>query len=70
MDENPDYEEDEKKQAEFIQLIVKCGQSIDGIDSKIIKRLCSSSYLKDNLDEQYMINIPFLQLNITIKYYN
>ena len=51
MDENPDYEENEKKQAEFIQLIVKCGQSIDGIDSKIIKRLCSSSYLKDNLDE-------------------
>ena len=51
MDENPDYENDEKKQQEFIQLIVKCGESIDGIDSKIIKRLCNSSYLKDNLDD-------------------
>ena len=51
MDENPDYENDEKKQQEFIQLIVKCGESIDGIDNKIIKRLCNSSYLRDNLDE-------------------
>ena len=51
MDDNPDYENDETKQQEFIQLIVKCGESIDGIDNKIIKRLCNSSYLRDNLDD-------------------
>lgn len=51
MDDNPGYEDDEKKQEEFINLIRNCSQSIDGVDTKIIKKLCNSSYLKDKLDE-------------------
>ena len=51
MDDNPDYEENETKQEEFINLIRNCSENIDSVDDKIIKRLCNNSYLKEKLDE-------------------
>ncbi len=51
MDDNPDYEKDESKQEEFINLIRNCSENIDSVDDKIIKRLCNNSYLKEKLEE-------------------
>lgn len=51
MDDNPDYEENERKQEEFINLIRNCSENIDSVDNKIIKRLCNNSYLKEKLEE-------------------
>ncbi len=51
MDDNPDYEENETKQEEFINLIRNCSENIDSVDDKIIKRLCNNSYLKEKLEE-------------------
>jgi hypothetical protein len=50
MDSNPGYEEDEKKQEQFISLIRSCSSSLDNVNDKIIRRLCNSSYLKDKLE--------------------
>ena len=51
MDDNPDYEKDESKQEEFINLIRNCSENIDSVYDKIIKRLCNNSYLKEKLEE-------------------
>ena len=51
MDDNPDYEKDESKQEEFINLIRNCSENIDSVDDKIIKRVCNNSYLKEKLEE-------------------
>ena len=51
MEENPDYEESEIKQEEFINLIRNCSQNINGIDDKIIKRLCNNIHLKERINE-------------------
>ncbi len=51
MEENPDYEENERKQEEFINLIKNCSENINDIDDKIIKRLCNNIYLKERINE-------------------
>lgn len=51
MDANPDYMDDPDKQEYFIHMVKNCGKSINDIDDKIIKRICSTSYIKDVLYE-------------------
>ncbi len=51
IDANPDYMEDQDKQKYFIDMVRNCGKNIEDIDDKIIKRICSTSYIKDVLNE-------------------
>ncbi len=51
MDANPDYMDDPDKQEYFIHMVKNCGKSINDIDDKIIKRICSTTYIKDILYE-------------------
>jgi len=51
MDANPDYMDDPDKQDYFIHMVKNCGKSINDIDDKIIKKICSTSYIKDILHE-------------------
>ena len=51
IDANPDYMENPDKQDYFIDMVRNCGQNIEDIDDKIIKRICSTSYIKDVLNE-------------------
>ena len=47
IDANPDYMEHPEKQEYFLDMVRNCGQNIDNIDDKIIKRICSTSYIKE-----------------------
>ena len=51
IDMNPDYMENPDKQQYFIDMVRNCGKNIEDIDDKIIKRICSTSYIKDVLNE-------------------
>ena len=51
IDANPDYMEKPEKQVYFIDMVRNCGKNIEDIDDKIIKRICSTSYIKDVLNE-------------------
>ena len=51
IDANPDYMENPEKQVYFIDMVRNCGKNIEEIDDKIIKRICSTSYIKDVLNE-------------------
>ena len=55
MDANPDYMEDPDKQQYFINMVRNCGKNTDEIEDKIIKRLCTSNYIKDNIKEKIKI---------------
>ena len=48
LSSNPNYMEDENKQNYFIQATRTLGKNSDSIDEKVIKKICSTTYLKDN----------------------
>ena len=45
---NPNYMEDESKQNYFIQTTRTLGKKSDTIDDKVIKKICSNTYIKDD----------------------
>ena len=45
---NPNYMEDENKQNYFIQATRTLGKNSDSIDEKVIKKICSTIYVKDD----------------------
>ena len=47
LDNNPNYMDDENKQNYFIQTTRTLGKKCDTIDDKVIKKLCSNTYIKD-----------------------
>ena len=56
MDINPDYMEIPDKQDYFIDMVRHCGRNIDDLDDKIIKRICSSSYIKDTISDKILLD--------------
>ena len=51
VNENPDFKENEEKQNYFVRLLKECGSNDENIDTKIIKKICSSSYLKNEIKD-------------------
>ena len=51
IDANPDYMEDQDKQKYFIDMVRHCGKDLNDIDDKIIRKICTTSYVKDILNE-------------------
>jgi hypothetical protein len=49
LDNNPNYMDDENKQNYFIQATRSLGQKCDTIDTKVIKKICINTYIKDGL---------------------
>ena len=50
---NPDYMQHPTKQDYFIDMVRHCGRNLDdGLDDKIIKRICSNSYVKNIIDDE------------------
>jgi hypothetical protein len=47
LDNNPNYMDDENKQNYFIQATRCLGQKCDTIDTKVIKKICVNTYIKD-----------------------
>jgi hypothetical protein len=48
---NPNFMKDDDKQMFYAKAISNMGKPIDGIDDKIVKKLCSETNVKDNLKE-------------------
>jgi hypothetical protein len=49
LDNNPNYMDDENKQNYFIQTTRCLGQKCDTIDTKVIKKICINTYIKDGM---------------------
>tara|TARA_B100000282_G_C31681453_1_gene466935 strand:+ start:175 stop:1134 length:960 start_codon:yes stop_codon:yes gene_type:complete len=49
INENPDFKEIDEKQDYFAKLLRTCGKDLEGISDKVIKKICTSAYLKDEL---------------------
>ena len=49
--ENPDFMENDEKQMFYAKAMSKLGKPIDGIDDKIVKKICNETYVKDRLKE-------------------
>ena len=47
---NPDFQENEDKSEFFARVISTIGKNTDTVDDKVIKSLCSSTYIKDSLE--------------------
>ena len=47
LDNNPNYMDDENKQNYFIQTTRSLGHKCDSIDTKVIKKICINTYIKD-----------------------
>ena len=57
MIENPDFRENDQKQDYFAHLLKTCGADIDNISDKVVKKICISTHLKDELKDldEYII---------------
>ena len=51
MDDNPNYRKIDEKQDFFARTISALGKPLGAVDDKIIKRLSTNTYIKDNLEE-------------------
>ena len=49
--ENPDFKEIDEKQDYFAKVLSTIGKDISSIDEKVIKKICSNTYLKESLDD-------------------
>jgi len=49
LDNNPNYMDDENKQNYFIQTTRSLGQKCESIDTKVIKKICINTYIKDDM---------------------
>lgn len=47
LDNNPNYMDDENKQNYFIQTTRSLGHTCESIDTKVIKKICINTYIKD-----------------------
>ena len=47
--ENPDFMQSDDKQRYYALALSKLGKPLDGIDDKVIKKICNSTYIKDDL---------------------
>ncbi len=50
--ENPDFMEDDEKQMFYARAMSTLGKPMDGVDDKIVKKICSNTYLKESLDNE------------------
>tara|TARA_B100000900_G_scaffold394546_1_gene392084 strand:- start:2638 stop:3648 length:1011 start_codon:yes stop_codon:yes gene_type:complete len=50
--ENPDFMEDDEKQMFYARAMSTLGKPMDGLDDKIVKKICSNTYLKESLDNE------------------
>jgi hypothetical protein len=51
IEENPDFREDEEKQSYFAHLLKTCGTNIEEVNEKVIKKICTSTQIKDELKD-------------------
>ena len=51
IDENPNFQEDDKKQDYFSNLLRTCGTNIDDVSDKVAKKICSSTHIKEQLKD-------------------
>ena len=50
--ENPDFMQSDDKQRYYALALSKLGKPLDGIDDKVIKKICNSTYIKDDLNDE------------------
>ena len=50
--ENPDFMEDDEKQMFYARAMSTLGKPMDGVDDKIVKKICSNTYLKESLNNE------------------
>ena len=50
--ENPDYMEDDSKQMFYARAMSTLGKPIDNVEDKIVKKICSNTYLKESLENE------------------
>lgn len=50
-EDNPDFKEDDQKQEYFAKTISAIGRDTDKIEEKVIKKICSNTYLKESFDD-------------------
>lgn len=50
--ENPDFMQDDDKQMFYARAMSTLGKPMDGVDDKIVKKICSNTYLKESLDNE------------------
>jgi predicted phage tail protein len=50
--ENPDFMEDDEKQMFYAKAMSTLGKPMDGVDDKIVKKICSNTYLKESLNNE------------------
>ena len=51
VNENPDFKDIDEKQNYFAHALKTCGASIDDISDKVVKKICTSTHLKDVLKD-------------------
>ena len=49
--ENPDFMQDDSKQLFYARAMSTLGKPIDNVEDKIVKKICSNTYLKESLDK-------------------
>ena len=50
QDANPDFMEHDDKQLYYARAMSALGKPLNGIDDKIVKKICNNTYIKDNLE--------------------
>ena len=51
IDENPDFKEVDEKQDYFARILKECSSKFDDVSSKVVKKICTSTDLKDELKD-------------------
>jgi len=51
MEQNPDFKDNEEKQEYFAHLLRECGSNIEEISDKVIKKICSSAHIKEEIKD-------------------
>ena len=54
--ENPDFMDSDDKQRYYALALSKLGKPLEGVDDKVIKKICSNTYLKESLEDEEMLN--------------
>tara|TARA_B100000965_G_scaffold90472_2_gene73692 strand:- start:7163 stop:8029 length:867 start_codon:yes stop_codon:yes gene_type:complete len=50
--ENPDFMDSDDKQRYYALALSKLGKPLNGIDDKVIKKICNQTYIKDDLNDE------------------
>ena len=50
--DNPDFMKDDDKQMFYARAMSTLGKPMDGVDDKIVKKICSNTYLKESLNNE------------------